>query len=369
MKLTRKTRLESPAKAQGPDQVDSVDRVSLEIQVHRSDLRRGVWYFFLSRRQVSWWIAGGSAFFVYLLFGLTLAPAMVSDLLLRREYDSLMAERTNQGRRVQALVQRLTDLQDETDDLRLRMHRIFLTYGLDIDASAGQGGFPVAPREVPDSIYSADILRGTIIEALLTEKLSALGSFIDEVQAFEAQNSDQTRTTPSVSPLRGKDFVLTSPFGRRRSPFTQQVDFHPGIDLAAPTGTPIYAPGDATVVFAGRYPVRQSVSWWRYGNMVALRNGDQFITLYGHCDEIKVRNGMKVSQGDVIATVGDTGWSTSPHLHYEVRSKNAEGKFEPVDPRIYILDHRWRDEEKMLVSARQAPDLSDYEPLPRVIGR
>ena len=348
---------------------DRVDRTALEVQIHLSNLKRGVKYFFLSQKQVRWWIVGGSAFLIFLLFGLALAPAMVSDLLRRREYESLVAERTNQGRRVQALVQRLTDLQDETDDLRLKMQRIFLTYGLDIDASEGQGGFPVAPRAVPDSIYAADILRGTTTEAQVSDKLSALGSFIDEVQAFEEQNSGQTRTTPSLSPLRGEDFVLTSPFGRRRSPFTQQVDFHPGLDLAAPTGTPIYAPGDATVVFAGRYPVRQSVSWWRYGNMVALRNGDRFITLYGHCDEIKVRNGMKVKQGEVIATVGDTGWSTSPHLHYEVRSKNAEGKFEPVDPRIYILDHRWRDVEKLLVSARQAPDLSEYEPLPRVIGR
>jgi murein DD-endopeptidase MepM/ murein hydrolase activator NlpD len=249
------------------------------------------------------------------------------------------------------------------------MDRIFLTYGLDIDASEGQGGFPEPARTAPESIYAADILRGTTTEAQITEKLSVLGSFIDEVQAFEEQNSGQTRTTPSISPLRSNDFVLTSPFGRRRSPFTQQVDFHPGLDLAAPTGTPIYAPGEGTVVFAGRYPVRQSVSWWRYGNMVALRNGDRFITVFGHCDEIKVRNGMKVKQGDVIATVGDTGWSTSPHLHYEVRSKNSEGKFEPVDPRVYILDHRWRDEEQLLVSARQAPDLSEYEPLPRVIGR
>ncbi len=163
--------------------------------------------------------------------------------------------------------------------------------------------------------------------------------------------------------------MLTSPFGTRRSPFTKNLDSHPGIDLAATPGTPILAPADGLVVFAGRYPLRYSVSWWRYGNLVGLRNGDRFITLFGHCDEIKVRTGQKVRQGEVVATVGNTGWSTSPHLHYEVRKKEEGDDFRPVDPRIYILDHRWRDEERLLVRARRAPDLRDFEPLPRRIRR
>ncbi len=196
-----------------------------------------------------------------------------------------------------------------------------------------------------------------------------LGSFIDEIHGFETAHADQVRTTPSLSPLRRDEFVLTSPFGTRRSPFTKQVDFHPGIDLAAATGTPIHAPADGSVVYAGRYPVRQSVSWWRYGNLIALRHGDRFITLFGHCDSIGVRVGQKVRQGEVIGTVGNTGWSTSPHLHYEVRKLRQDGEFEPVDPRVYILDHRWRDEEQLLVRGRRAPDLRDFEPLPRVIGR
>ncbi|MEM7051152.1 MAG: M23 family metallopeptidase [Acidobacteriota bacterium] len=175
--------------------------------------------------------------------------------------------------------------------------------------------------------------------------------------------------TPSVIPLRGANFLLTSPFGNRRSPFTKALDFHAGIDLAAPIGMEIHAPAEGVVAFAGRYPRRQSVGWWRYGNLVVLRHGDRFITLFGHCDEVTVRRGQRVRQGDVIGTVGDTGWSTSPHLHYEVR-RRTEGKgFVPVDPRIYILDYRWSDEEQTLVRARATPSLDDFEPLPRLIGR
>jgi murein DD-endopeptidase MepM/ murein hydrolase activator NlpD len=100
-----------------------------------------------------------------------------------------------------------------------------------------------------------------------------------------------------------------------------------------------------------------------------LENGERFITLYGHCEDILVKVGQKVEQGQVIATVGDTGWSTNPHLHFEIRARNADGGWSPVDPRIYILDHRWRDQERILIRARQAPSTDDYEPLPRVIGR
>jgi murein DD-endopeptidase MepM/ murein hydrolase activator NlpD len=81
-----------------------------------------------------------------------------------------------------------------------------------------------------------------------------------------------------------------------------------------------------------------------------------------------VRRGQRVEQGEVIARVGSTGLSTNPHLHYEVRRRDADGEFRPVDPRIYILDHRWRDDERILVRARNAPPLDDYQPLPPVLG-
>ncbi len=341
----------------------------LEIQVHPGDIRRGVWYFFLTRRQMQWWIAGLAAFALFLVVNLAIAPQVVTRIFSEREYGSLVSERARQGERLQSLIGRLSELREQTDELHLRMNRIYLAYGLESDDSSGQGGFPFPTEPPPDSIYSRVIEQGGALHSRVSEQLRVLETFIAEIQAFEEGHGDRVRTTPSLSPLRTASFVLTSPFGSRRSPFTKKIDFHPGIDLAAPVGTPIYAPADGTVVYAGRYPLKQSVSWWRYGNLVAMRNGDRFITLFGHCDTIGVRSGQKVKQGTQIATVGNSGWSTSPHLHYEVRQRNDEGEFEPLDPRIYILDHRWRDEERLLVRARRAPELENFEPLPRIIGR
>ena len=128
---------------------------------------------------------------------------------------------------------------------------------------------------------------------------------------------------PSICPLPVGTFVLTSPFGNRTSPFTNTVDFHSGLDLAAREGTPILAAG------GGR------------------------LTIYAHLQEISVRRGATLRRGEELGTVGNTGWSTSPHLHYEVRVR-AENDDEPVpvDPRIYILNYQWTGHEELLVRAR-----------------
>ena len=86
---------------------------------------------------------------------------------------------------------------------------------------------------------------------------------------------------------------------------------HTGLDIGAPTGTPIKAAASGTVTFAG---VKKS-----YGYMVVISHGDGIETYYGHCSKLYVTAGEKVSQGEVIAAVGSTGNSTGPHLHLEVR--------------------------------------------------
>src|SRR5206468_6974593 len=128
------------------------------------------------------------------------------------------------------------------------------------------------------------------------------------------------RHPPSILPIPADQFVLTSPFGIRISPFTHASDFHKGLDLSALQGTQIYSAADGTVSFAGQVPLGQSVAWWRFGNVVVIRHSDHFLTIYGHCDSVDVHAGQEVKQGQTIAHVGSTGWSTNSHLHYEIRT-------------------------------------------------
>jgi murein DD-endopeptidase MepM/ murein hydrolase activator NlpD len=339
----------------------------LEVQVHAPDIRRGVTYLFFERRHLAL-LAGGAALLVaFILAGLALMPRVARNQLSGQQYRELERQRAQQGERLQSLLRRMEALAGSAEAQRLRIEKVYLAYGLPQAEARGQGGFPVAAGGAPQSIYAETILHGSRLQASVEEELQVLGSFLREVQAFEERHVGQVLTTPSVCPLSGRDFVLTSPYGMRRNPFTKAADFHAGLDLAAPPGTPVHAPAQGVVLFAGRYDLRQNVSWWRYGNLVVLRHDERFVTLFGHLDTVAVKTGQRVEQGQVIATVGNTGWSTSPHLHYEVRRFDGDDH-KPVDPRIYILDHRWRDEERLLVRARSAPP-DNYEPLPQRLRR
>ena len=106
-------------------------------------------------------------------------------------------------------------------------------------------------------------------------------------------------------------YRMTSRFGYRRDPFGGGGEFHPGVDLAAPAGSPVRATADGVVGRAG----------WNggYGQMVALEQGNGVETRYGHMSRLAVVPGQQVRRGDVIGYVGSTGRSTGAHLHYEVR--------------------------------------------------
>jgi murein DD-endopeptidase MepM/ murein hydrolase activator NlpD len=112
---------------------------------------------------------------------------------------------------------------------------------------------------------------------------------------------------------------ISQPFGPNRDPFTGAPGFHPGVDFGAKMGTQIRAAGDGTVVFAG----------WEsgYGNFTCINHGHNVATCYGHQSAILVNIGDQVKAGDVIGLVGSTGYSTGPHLHFEVRVNGT-----PVDP-------------------------------------
>ena len=135
-------------------------------------------------------------------------------------------------------------------------------------------------------------------------------TLFDSWKAMDAVPHGGFVSVPSQKPVR--DFRLTSLFGVRGNPFGGGGEMHPGLDLAAPIGTPVYATADGLVG-------RAEPTSGGYGNLIQLEHGKSIETRYGHLSQILVHQGQRVHRGDLIALMGSTGRSTGSHLHYEVR--------------------------------------------------
>lgn len=133
----------------------------------------------------------------------------------------------------------------------------------------------------------------------------------DEVKVYSSRAGDMASCIPSIYPVNPKNVQITSPFGARFHPIRQTIVFHEGIDLAGPAGQPVYATGDGVVEST-------EVNFSGYGNVIVIDHGFGYKTRYAHLKEIKVTQGQVVIRGDRIGTLGSSGLSTGPHLHYEV---------------------------------------------------
>ncbi|WP_282629850.1 M23 family metallopeptidase [Empedobacter sedimenti] len=163
------------------------------------------------------------------------------------------------------------------------------------------------------------------VEKLL-DKIEAESKSLNEVIRSAGVKDANLSSMPVLKPVADKYVSrLASGYGSRFHPILKVNKMHKGLDFAASTGTPIYATGDGSV----------KVSEFNsgYGNMVVLKHGNGYESLYAHMSRAKVRSGQKVKRGDVIGYVGTTGLSTGAHLHYEIH-KNGE----PVDPVMYFYN-------------------------------
>lgn len=339
----------------------------IEIQIHPSDIRRRVRYFFFDRRRVVVGIVVLSIVLAGLIGSMAAAPTVIRRVYKSNYLSSMRQEREIQRERLRENVVQMSTLERSLEEQRVRVEKLLTVYGL--DRRLGQGGLstPIVHRPAGEA-HLDDAHRR---ERSLQKAMQRLREQLDLLAEYERANQEIVRHTPSILPVPHDQFVLTSPFGTRISPFTRSTDFHKGLDLSAPRGTPVFATADGVVTFAGRFPFRQSVAWWRFGNVVVINHADRFITIYAHCDTTQVKRGDVVRQGQTIATVGSTGWSTNAHLHYEVRADlETPGTYAPIDPRIYILNYQWNNEAALLMKARTSKDYADFDPLPSAfIGR
>ena len=230
--------------------------------------------------------------------------------------------------------QKLTLVQEELKQLRAFDHQIRQLAGIEEaegkdGAAVGGGSLKVeeAIREgkmaeqhalLVDQLYQ-DLQRMEREVALRAESLKSLTDYLTE-------QKDRLAATPSIWPTRG---YVSSRFGPRKSPFTGRRQRHTGIDVAAQMGTPIVASADGVVTFSGRLA--------GYGRAIVITHGFGFKTFYGHNKKNKIKKGTRVKRGQVIALVGNTGYSTGSHVHYEVLVKDN-----PVNPLNYIIDDKRR---------------------------
>jgi len=143
-----------------------------------------------------------------------------------------------------------------------------------------------------------------------------------ELQELFQDRVDRLLRTPSITPASG---WFSSEFGHRYNPYSARRTFHAGIDIANATGTPIYAPADGVISFAG--------SLGGFGLVIQIDHGYNIVTKYGHNSKLEVKKGSHVKRGDLIAKMGSTGRSTGPHLHYQI-----EVNKKPVNPRFFMLE-------------------------------
>lgn len=143
-----------------------------------------------------------------------------------------------------------------------------------------------------------------------------------ELRNFLKEQRSILACTPSIRPTNG---WFSSGFGYRISPFTNQREFHKGLDIATRKGAPIISPADGLVVAAGREG--------NLGKMISINHGYNLMTRYGHLHKSRVKKGEYIKRGQIIAEVGNSGRCTGPHLHYEVLLNGV-----PVNPLRYILN-------------------------------
>ena len=258
---------------------------------------------------------------VFLYLFLVFFPSPREKQLLR-EKEAMQSQMETLHRQVDQMQIVMTDLQQRDDNL----YRVL--FGAEpIPLSIRQGtqrkiSYYEEIAQMTNSQLSADL---SLKVDVLEKELYVQAKSNDEVLELAKTQEISLENIPAIQPVLNKDLKrVASGYGVRIDPVYHVRKFHQGMDFTAPTGTEVFATGNAKVSFVG----------WKqgYGNTVILDHGFGYQTLYAHLFKALVRKGQKVRRSDIIALVGNTGKSTGPHLHYEVR---LHGK--PVDPRNYYF--------------------------------
>lgn len=264
----------------------------------------------------------------------------------------LKRELTNMEFKYQILNDRLDKMGLVIQDLQERDDNIYrvIFEAEPIPTSIRKAGFGGVDRyaDLDGYLYSG-LLKSTSEKLdIMAGQLVVQSKSFDEVFEMAKNKAQFLASIPAIQPVDNKDLRrISSYFGYRMDPFYKVMKMHDGVDFSAPIGTKIYATGDGTVSFTEKGKNL-------YGNNLYIDHGFGYGSFYAHCKDIKVKTGQKVKRGEVIATVGNTGKSTGPHLHYEVRKNGRSVNpinffFNDISPEDYqrMIEYSSRPSQSM----------------------
>ncbi|MDR3239580.1 MAG: M23 family metallopeptidase, partial [Clostridiales bacterium] len=238
---------------------------------------------------------------------------------LDQQTDNYQKELDSFSQKALDLQQALDELSKDKETILNELHRISFLPPLAEEVASSAPIQPLAMSVSTPAESSLDTnleAQFTYLSDLLDVQQAAFSQLTSEIQDMKPIISNY----PTIWPVKGR---LTSPFGYRQNPLGSGSEFHSGLDIAVPTGTEIVATGGGSVTFAG--------SQGGYGNLVIIQHGMGLETYYGHNSKLLVKTGDTVVRGQIIARSGNTGSSTGPHLHYEVKKDGTA-----VNPEQYL---------------------------------
>lgn len=244
------------------------------------------------------------------------------------------------------LSEEYTDLTSQIDQLQQKdadIHRVI--FGMEpIDRALWEGGTGGSENLV--QLYnnkSANEVLGELITKAekLKRKIQMQAISLDTIMTLAVAHENKLASIPSIKPVQEdilkRKIRYLSGYGWRIHPVHKVKKFHKGIDFTAPRGTPIQSTGDGVVI-------RVQNKRTGYGKNIIIDHGYGFETLYAHMQDVEVKQGQKVKKGQRIGTIGSSGTSTAPHLHYEIRINDRS-----INPIDYVLDGLTPDEYSELV--------------------
>lgn len=268
-----------------------------------------------------WVLYGG---LTLLVLGISLLGAMFSDYLsLKKQWGEMAAlqqQVVEQRGLLDSFHRRIAEVRREIASWRDLHARIWAPLGPQERTSWKGSGIGGGIEPVPQPAGGQAAL-ATELDRLLAS-VNEEGQSLRALERFMARVGKMLAALPSRWPVRGS---VNSEFGRRLSSWSGSEEFHSGIDIGSDRGTLVMAPAPGIVIFSG--------SNTDYGNTVIIDHGQDVKSLYGHLQKVLVAQGQKVERGQTIALTGNTGKSSGPHLHYEIRVKGH-----PVNPRRYLWD-------------------------------